>query len=271
VRRGLAIALALAAAPVSAQQPPPIGIATPGLADGPWVFDSAEQHRLKVSVIAEGFARPFAIEFLPGGDLLIVERGVGLRLLRGATGSAPVLDDSLVPGVPQDTPDVFSYGVTDIALHPNFSENGWIYFTFNGFAPLPEGTSPLQRPGFFKVLRGKWAVVRGEESTEVVLYAQVAPVVEGPLEVSAIVPESVEVVVAGRKRDLFKLRSQPPVVRRRFDDAVPQRVRISLQPSDVEFPLGVQATAREVRPRIVTITLRAPGSASAPATAPGGK
>jgi hypothetical protein len=116
-----------------------------------------------------------------------------------------------------------------------------------------------------------WAVVRGEESTEVVLYAQVAPVVEGPLEVSAIVPESVEVVVAGRKRDLFKLRSQPPVVRRRFDDAVPQRVRISLQPSDVEFPLGVQATAREVRPRIVTITLRAPGSASAPATAPGGK
>jgi glucose/arabinose dehydrogenase len=157
VRRGLAIALALAAAPVSAQQPPPIGIATPDLADGPWVFDTAEQHRLKVSVIAEGFARPFAIEFLPGGDLLIVERGVGLRVLRGATGSAPVLDDGLVPGVPEDTPDVFSYGVTDIALHPKFTENGWIYFTFNGFAPLPEGTSPLQRPGFFKVLRGKWA------------------------------------------------------------------------------------------------------------------
>ena len=140
-----------------AQEPPPIGIATPELGEGPFVFDTAEQHRIKVSVLARGFARPFAIEFLPGGDLLIVERGVGLRLLRGATGAAPVLDDALVPGVPEDHPEIFSYGVTDIALHPDFAENGWIYFTFNGFAPLPEGTSPLQRPGYFKVLRGTWA------------------------------------------------------------------------------------------------------------------
>jgi hypothetical protein len=110
-----------------------------------------------------------------------------------------------------------------------------------------------------------WAVVRGEEPTEVVLFARVSPVIEGVLEVSAISPESVEVVVAGRKRELLKLRSQPPVVRRRFDEEAPGRVRASLQPSDVEFPLGVQATAREVRPRIVTITLRAPSPA------PGGK
>lgn len=157
IRRGLAVALALAGAAASAQQPPPIGIATPTLAEGPWIFDTAEQHRVKVSVIAEGFARPFAIEPLPDGDLLIVERGVGVGLLRGATGPNPVLSDTLVPGVPEDHPEIFSYGVTDIALHPRFAENGWIYFTWNGFAPLPEGTSPLQRPGYFKVLRGKWA------------------------------------------------------------------------------------------------------------------
>lgn len=103
-----------------------------------------------------------------------------------------------------------------------------------------------------------WAVVRGEETTEVALFARVLPSIEGTLEVSAITPESVEVVVGGRKRELLKLRSQAPVIRRRLDEEAPRRVRLTLQPSDVEFPLGVEATAREVRPRIITITLRAP-------------
>ncbi len=152
----LATGLAMAGA-AAAQEPPPIGIATPQLPDAPQVFDTAEQHGIAVSVLAEGFARPFAIEFLPGGDLLIVERGVGLRLLRDATGDHPVLEDGHVAGVPEDHPEIFSYGVIDIALHPDFADNGWIYFTFNAFAPLPEGTSPFQRPGTFRLLRGRWA------------------------------------------------------------------------------------------------------------------
>ena len=154
----LAASALIFAVPAPAQEPPPpIGIAPTSLGSQPYTFDTAEQHGIKVTVLAKGFARPFAIEFMPDGDLLIVERGVGLRVLHDATGPAPVLDDELVAGVPEDHPDIFSYGVIDVALHPDFADNGWIYFTFNGFAPLPEGTSPLQRPGYFKVLRGKWA------------------------------------------------------------------------------------------------------------------
>lgn len=140
-----------------AQQPPPPGIATPELPEAPQVYDTAEVHGIEVTVLARDFARPFAIEPLPNGDMLIVERGVGLRLLRGATGDSPVLVEGHVAGVPIDTPEVFSYGVIDIALHPDFAENGWIYFTFNQARPLPEGTSPLQRPGHFQVLRGTFA------------------------------------------------------------------------------------------------------------------
>ena len=140
-----------------AQQAPPPGIATPALPDAPQVYDTAEVHGIEVTVLASGFAQPFAIEPLPNGDMLIVERGVGLRLLRGATGANPVLEEGHVAGVPVDTPEVFSYGVIDIALHPAFAENGWIYFTFNEARPLPEGTSPLQRPGHFQVLRGTFA------------------------------------------------------------------------------------------------------------------
>ncbi len=144
------------AAPALAQ-PAPIGIAPPALSGVGYIFDTAEVHGIEVSVLARGFARPFAIEPLPNGDMLIVERGVGLRLLRGATGDNPELVEGHVAGVPEDHPEIFSYGVIDIALHPDFAENGTIYFTFNGFAPLPEGTSSLQRPGYFKLLRGTYA------------------------------------------------------------------------------------------------------------------
>ena len=54
-----------------------IGIKPVELTEPSYSFDTAEQHGIKVSVLAKGFARPFAIEFLPGGDLLIVERGDG--------------------------------------------------------------------------------------------------------------------------------------------------------------------------------------------------
>jgi hypothetical protein len=102
-----------------------------------------------------------------------------------------------------------------------------------------------------------WAIVRGEEPTEVVMAARFAPIVDASLELTGGAPDSVQVVVSGRTRELLKLRNQPPVVKRRFDEGTPARVRVTIQPADVEFPLGVQATAREVRPSTATLTFRA--------------
>ena len=65
-----------------AQQPPPIGIAPVTLTAGPYVFDTAEQHKIAVSVVARGLAHPFSLAFLPDGDALVTERGGRLR--RGA-------------------------------------------------------------------------------------------------------------------------------------------------------------------------------------------
>jgi glucose/arabinose dehydrogenase len=109
VRRGAVAALVLLAASAQAQQPQ-IGIKPVELTQSSYTFDTAEQHGIKVSVLAKGFARPFAIEFLPDGDLLIVERGAGLRILHGATGPNPQLDAALVPGVPRPADAPFSLG-----------------------------------------------------------------------------------------------------------------------------------------------------------------
>ena len=101
-----------------------------------------------------------------------------------------------------------------------------------------------------------WAVVRSEETTEVVLTVPVVLILDPSLQFDGRVPDSVQVVVTGRMREVLKLRASPPVVRRRFDEETPRRMRVTLVPADVEFPVGVQATARDVRPASFTLALR---------------
>ena len=150
----MAAGLSCLAASAAGQQPQ-IGIAPVSLSDRPYSFDTAEQHAIKVTVLAKGFARPFAIEFLPDGDLLVVERGGELRIIEEATTPNAAMKSEPVPGTPRASEDVFSFGVQDIALHPGFAQNRLIYFTFNEPAPLPEGADPQQRQGYFKVLRAR--------------------------------------------------------------------------------------------------------------------
>ena len=74
VRTGAAAAMALLLAAVAQAQPADIGIRPVELTEPSYTFDTAEQHGIKVTLLARVPARPFAIEFLPGGDLLVVER-----------------------------------------------------------------------------------------------------------------------------------------------------------------------------------------------------
>src|SRR5688572_19430807 len=57
-----------------AQQQPPIGVPVPPLGAGPWVLDTAEQHKIRVNVVTKGLSHPWAIAFLPDGGVLVTER-----------------------------------------------------------------------------------------------------------------------------------------------------------------------------------------------------
>jgi glucose/arabinose dehydrogenase len=107
-----------------AQQQPPIGVPVAPLGAGPWVFDTAEQHKIRVSVVTKGLSHPWAIAFLPGGEMLITERGGRLRVVRNA-----VLDPKPISGVPQVRTDG-NGGLMDVALHPRFTENRLVYLTY---------------------------------------------------------------------------------------------------------------------------------------------
>ena len=107
-----------------ARQQPPIGVPVPPLGGGPWVFDTAEQHKIRVSVVTKGLSHPWGIAFLPGGDMLITERDGRLRVVRGG-----VLDPQAISGVPQVRTDG-NGGLMDVALHPRFAENRLVYLTY---------------------------------------------------------------------------------------------------------------------------------------------
>ncbi len=122
---GWAVALLIGMAAIShARQQQPIGVPVPPLGDGPWVFDTAEQHSIRVSVVTKGLSHPWAIAFLPGGDMLITERDGRLRIVRDG-----VLDPQDISGVPQVRTDG-NGGLMDVALHPGFAENRLVYLTY---------------------------------------------------------------------------------------------------------------------------------------------
>ena len=101
-----------------------IGIPVPPLGEGPWIFDTAEQHKIRVSVVARGFSHPWAIAFLPNNGMLVTERPGRLRIIRDG-----VLDSHPISGVPEVRTDG-NGGLMDVAVHPNFSDNGLVYLTY---------------------------------------------------------------------------------------------------------------------------------------------
>src|SRR6185436_13556759 len=95
------------------------------LGDGPWNYTTSERNtKIRVSVVTKGLSHPWSILWLPDGNMLVTERQGRLRIIRNG-----VLDPQPIAGVPQVQAQGLA-GLMDIALHPRFSENKLIYFTY---------------------------------------------------------------------------------------------------------------------------------------------
>ena len=122
-----------------AEQQPEIGVPVPPLSDGPWIFDTAEQHKIRVSVVAKGLSHPWAITFLPNNDMLVTERAGRLRLVRDG-----MLDPHEISGVPTVRTDG-NGGLMDVAVHPQFAENRLVYLTYTKPVGGGKGAPALAR------------------------------------------------------------------------------------------------------------------------------
>jgi glucose/arabinose dehydrogenase len=152
------IALFLFTMAGAAQQQVPfrnnIPVAPTGLADRPlpklpMEFDTGEGMRIRVVLVTKGLTYPFSLAFIPEGAMLVAERTGKLRVIRNG-----VLDPQPVAGVPASGFEGKSgepgavHGLMDLALHPKFAENHWVYFTY---------TKPLEGNRSTNALaRGRW-------------------------------------------------------------------------------------------------------------------
>src|SRR5688500_13916542 len=154
---GTAALIAVVVLPITStaqQGQPPIGIAPVAVGTGPYAFATAEQHKIRVVVAASGLNHPFSLTFLPNGDALVTERGSRLRMIRGATGAAAKLETEPVTGTPTQ-PAFRTGGLHEVALHPQFAANRFVYFTYNKAGEPVTGGQPGARQSAITLARGR--------------------------------------------------------------------------------------------------------------------
>ena len=86
--------------------------------------DVAVADNFQTTTVTEGLERPWGMAWLPDGSILVTERPGKLRIIKNGK-----LDLEPVAGVPE----VFAVnhgGLLDISLHPDFTDNRLVYFTY---------------------------------------------------------------------------------------------------------------------------------------------
>src|SRR5215213_4855215 len=89
----------------------------------------SEKQTFRIEVVAPGLETPWGLAFLPDGRLLVTERPGRLRI---------IVKGRLLPDAVQGTPKVWERqdaGMLDVAVHPQYGSNGWIYLAYTEVVP----------------------------------------------------------------------------------------------------------------------------------------
>jgi glucose/arabinose dehydrogenase len=109
----------------------------------------SQAYAFTVEAVVEGLEHPWGVAFLPDGRYLVTERDPGTIRL----GS---VEDGLGEQPVHEVEDLFRYdgetersqsGLFDIKLHPDFEENGWVYWAYS---------RETERGAALVVQRGVW-------------------------------------------------------------------------------------------------------------------
>ena len=93
-----------------------------------------EHYTVRAVTLIKGLYHPWGLAFLPDGRMIVTERRGTMRIVDGGK-----LVDQPIGGIPKAT-EHGQGGLLDVALHPKYAENGWIYWTYNAGTPGEYGT-----------------------------------------------------------------------------------------------------------------------------------
>ncbi len=86
----------------------------------------SEGTQLKVETVTDSITIPFGMDFLPDGRLLVSDRAVGKMMIVNTETGAKELLQGVPPVIGQG-----DGGLLDILVHPDYKNNGWIYFSYS--------------------------------------------------------------------------------------------------------------------------------------------
>ena len=106
---------------------------------------ASERHRFRIETVADGLRDPWSLAWLPDGRMLVTEKRGALRIVENG---------KLLPKPVAGTPAVHAGGqggLMEVAPHPDYANNGWIYLAFSH----PAETAAGEPVSMTKIVRGK--------------------------------------------------------------------------------------------------------------------
>lgn len=124
---------------------------------------TSEVQKFTIDTVVKGINVPWGMAFLPNGDMLISERSGTLYRFSGGKIIEPVTGLPEIMAIGQG-------GLLDIAIHPDYPTNGWIYFSYSatsGSSPRPTGNTAIMRARIDgTVLVDREVLFTGEPATD---------------------------------------------------------------------------------------------------------
>ncbi len=108
-----------------------------------------------------------------------------------------------------------------------------------------------------------WFVVNAKEPQVELVRVRFVPMLDSSLVLRDAPPE-LQALVAGSPKELIKLNTATPVIRRQVTAEAPDTLVLDLRPGDVTLPDGVDAVVRDIQPRSVTLRFESTWSRRVP-------
>lgn len=86
---------------------------------------TSKEHRFRIESVATDLATPWSIAFLPDNRVLVTEKPGRLRVIEGGR-----LMSDPIKGTPA-VRDEGQGGLLEVAAHPDYAKNGWIYLAYS--------------------------------------------------------------------------------------------------------------------------------------------
>lgn len=111
---------------------------------------TTKEHAFRVTTVAGNLSTPWSVAFLPDGRMLVTELPGPVRYINNGLVSEPIIGTPKVRAEGQG-------GMMEVALHPDYPKNGWIYLAYSERAQTSTQNLALTVIVRGRIKEGRWS------------------------------------------------------------------------------------------------------------------